>query len=393
VRRPAVALVVTFAANGLAGAGFFARLPERQRALDLSDAGLGFTLLGLALGALIASPFAGRAVTRYGSRPVVVAAAVALGSTVWMLGAAPNPLLLFGALATFGAFDAAMDIAMNANGAAYERGAGRSVLHRLHATWSFGVLLAAGIAALAVEGGVSLTLQLAVVGATLALATVLVAPGLVSFDAPVVATGQEPRGARHFALPLLFLAIAAFGGAIIEGAPADWGAIRLERMGVSPSASALALAIFMAGMLAGRMVGDHLTDRFGGARVLRAGTLLVTCGTLLGVIVSEPWAFATGLALAGIGTSGVIPLAFSAAGRMPGVSPGFGAATVSLTARIGFLVEPALMGVTAELTSLRVAFLNVAVVGLVLAALAPRISPRGVPYEETERLHGLAGGA
>ena len=145
------------------------------------------------------------------------------------------------------------------------------------------------------------------------------------------ATGEEPRGARHFALPLLFLAIAAFGGAIIEGAPADWGAIRLERMGVSPSASALALAIFMAGMLAGRMVGDHLTDRFGGARVLRAGTLLVTFGTLLGVIVSEPWAFATGLALAGIGTSGVIPLAFSAAGRMPGVSPGFGAATVSLT--------------------------------------------------------------
>ena len=215
----------------------------------------------------------------------------------------------------------------------------------------------------------------------------------MSFDAPVVATGQEPRGARHFALPLLFLAIAAFGGAIIEGAPADWGAIRLERMGVSPSASALALAIFMAGMLAGRMVGDHLTDRFGGARVLRAGTLLVTFGTLLGVIVSEPWAFATALALAGIGTSGVIPLAFSAAGRMPGVSPGFGAATVSLTARIGFLVEPVLMGVTAELTSLRVAFLNVAVVGLVLAALAPRISPRGVPYEETERLHGLAGGA
>ena len=190
---------------------------------------------------------------------------------------------------------------------------------------------------------------------------------------------ERPRGARHFALPLLFLAIAAFGGAIIEGAPADWGAIRLERMGVSPSASALALAIFMAGMLAGRMVGDHLTDRFGGARVLRAGTLLVTFGTLLGVIVSEPWAFATGLALAGIGTSGVIPLAFSAAGRMPGVSPGFGAATVSLTARIGFLVEPVLMGVTAELTSLRVAFLNVAVVGLVLAALAPRISPRGLP--------------
>ena len=136
----------------------------------------------------------------------------------------------------------------------------------------------------------------------------------------------------------------------------------------------------MAGMLAGRMVGDHLTDRFGGARVLRAGTLLVTFGTLLGVIVSEPWAYATGLALAGIGTSGVIPLAFSAAGRMVGVCHKFGAATVSLTgAGIGFLVEPVLMGVTAELTSLRVAFLNVAVVGLVVATLAPRITHAELP--------------
>ena len=50
VRRPAVALVVTFVANGLAGAGFFARLPERQRALDLSDAGLGIHAAGVGVG-------------------------------------------------------------------------------------------------------------------------------------------------------------------------------------------------------------------------------------------------------------------------------------------------------------------------------------------------------
>ena len=88
------AVAVAFVANGLGGPSFLPRLPERQAALGLSDVGLGLVLVGMALGALVASPFAGRVVGRTGSRPVVVVAATTLGASLWTAGAAPRPVVL-----------------------------------------------------------------------------------------------------------------------------------------------------------------------------------------------------------------------------------------------------------------------------------------------------------
>ena len=111
--------------------------PARAQAdLGLSDAGLGLVLVGFAGGAMVSSPVAGRLVGTVGSRPVVVAAATVLGASLWLAGAAPQPVVLAAALALIGAADAAMDIAMNANAGAYEALSGRSVMHRLHGLWS-----------------------------------------------------------------------------------------------------------------------------------------------------------------------------------------------------------------------------------------------------------------
>jgi MFS family permease len=411
VRKETTALTVTFVANGLGGPSFLARVPERQADLDLSDVGLGAVLLGLAFGALVGSPFAGRAVGRLGSRTVAVGASVALGATLWLTGVAPNAVALFVALAVVGAADAAMDIAMNANGAAYERRAARSELHRLHAFWSLGALAAALVAGGAAAVDVPLTAHLLILGALIAGAAGVSHWGLLVDDGPadadgtadadvdatvdavVGATGPGTLGGagakrrarrrawrgRVLVLPLVVLGAATVGGAIIEGVPADWGALRLQRFGVAKGTSALAIAAFMAGMLAGRLVGDRLTDRFGARAVLQVGMSIAAVGVAAGVIVDDPVVFAVGLALAGFGASGFFPIAFSAAGRLPGVPPGIGAATVSLTARMGFLAEPLIVGTLAELTSLRWAFVLVVVVSVLLAAFAATIVPAGEP--------------
>jgi MFS family permease len=421
-------LTAAFVANGLGGPSFLARIPERQEDLHLSDVGLGVVLLGFAFGALVSSPFAGRAVGRIGSRTVAVAASVALGVTLWLAGAAPSPVTLFVALTVVGAADAAMDIAMNANGAAYERRAARSALHGLHASWSLGALAAALLAGGAAALDVPLTAHLVIVGAAIAGSAAVSRWGLVA-DEPVPAEpapserahsesaarretsapgesthggqadterapaapadahsvpapavdGPPVRTGRRLAGPLIVLGAATVGGAIIEGGPADWGAVRLQRFGVAEGASALAFAAFMAGMLAGRLIGDRLTDRHGARAVLRTGMALAACGVLAGVVVDDPVVFTLGLALAGFGASGFFPLAFSAAGRLPGVAPGIGAATVSLTARMGFLAEPVIVGALAEATSLRVAFLLVAVACVLLAACATTVVPEGRP--------------
>jgi MFS family permease len=383
VRPRAAAVAAAFVVNGLGGPSFQPRLPERQAALGLSDAGLGLVLVGFAAGALVASPVAGRLIGKLGSRPVVVASALVLGASLWTAGAAPTPLTLALALALIGASDAAMDTAMNANAAAYEGGTGRSIMHRLHGAWSIGALTAAGVAALAAAARVPLTVQLAVTGVVVAGTALVARSGLVpGLSAPVPAadpdSGGSSAGVRaraHWVGPLVVLGVMTVGGAIVEGAPTDWSALRLERLGTGPGTAALGVAAFMAGMFAGRAVGDHLTDRYGGAIVLRGGMTLVAAGLGLGVAVDGPVTFAAGLVLAGAGASAFFPLAFSAAARLPGVAPGAGAATVSLAARLGFLAEPLVVGALAEAIGLRWAFLFVAGVAAVLAAAAPRIVP------------------
>jgi MFS family permease len=390
--------VVAFVANGLGGPSFLARLPERQSDLGLSDATLGLTLVGMALGAMAASPVAGGLVSRVGSRRVLLVAAGGLGASLWTVGAAANAPTLFAALTVVGATDAAMDISMNANGAAYENRSGRSVMHGLHGTWSLGALAAAGIAAACAAAGVPLTAHLALAGAVIAGTVLVTCTGLVDDDAqhaapadPAAERSPGPVAASRRAIrPIVVLAAATVGGAIIEGAPSDWSAIQLERMGVAAGVSALGYAAFMAGMVGGRFAGDRLTNRFGGAVVLRGGTALVAAGLVVGIAVNHPAAFAIGLAVAGLGAAGLFPLAFSAAARTEGVSPGSGAATVSLAARLGFMVEPVLVGAVADVLSLRWAFGLVAVVALALAAAAHRIIPdRGPPTVAAVRLADL----
>lgn len=401
--RPA-AIAAVFVANGLGGPSFLPRLPDRQAALGLSDAGLGLVLVGMAAGALAASPLAGRAVGRVGSRPVAVGAGVALAAGLWTAGAAPHPLVLFVALAGIGAADATMDIAMNANGAAYEARSAHSLLHRLHGAWSLGSLSAAAVAAAAAAAGVSLTWHLLAVGIVIAgvslgsrrwlvaddhVAAVAPAgggatgagapghPGVAGVAGPAPTSSRVPASrSPRWGGPLLALAAVTVAGALIEGAPSDWSALRLERLGTGPGVAALGFAAFSAGMLAGRLAGDRLTDRHGGASVLRGGMLLVVAGLLVGVTVDAPAAFAIGLVVAGAGASGLFPLAFSAAATTPGVAPGAGAATVSLAARLGFMIEPLLMGALAELLGLRSAFLVVAAVAAVVALAARRVLGR-----------------
>jgi MFS family permease len=376
-----VALV--FVANGFGGPSFLARLPERQHDLGLSEGRLGLVVAGMGLGAMLASVGAGRLVERTGSRAVVAASAIALGACLWSVGAAPNAPALFLALMVVGAADAAMDIAMNANGALYEHRSGRSVMHRLHAAWSLGALTAAGVASVAAGFDVPLTVHMAVIGAAI-LAVGLMArralePGNVVLEpgpSEVAGSGAAaPLRSRRWVHGVGILAAATIGGAMLEGAPSDWAAVRIQQFGVASWVPALGFAAFMAGMLAGRAVGDHLTDRYGGAAVLRFGTALAAAGFVFGALIAHPATFMVGLAVAGFGASAFFPLAFSAASRTPGVAPGVGAAAVSLAARIGFLVEPILVGGLAELIGLRGGFVLVAGVAVVLSIAAPRIIP------------------
>ena len=207
------------------------------------------------------------------------------------------------------------------------------------------------------------------------------APAAGAGAVPVRGGGRWRGVGRLVPAPLLALAATIVGAALVEGGTSDWAALQLQRYGASAGVAALGVAAFMAGMLAGRSVGDKLDERWGGARLLRTGGLLVAGGLAAGALLPYAAVFIAGAFVAGVGASGFFPLAFSASARIPGVAPGVGAATVSLAARLGFTVEPALMGGIADSVGLRWAYGMVAAIGLVIALAAGRV----VPAEATSR--------
>jgi hypothetical protein len=77
-----------------------------------------------------------------------------------------------------------------------------------------------------------------------------------------------------------------------------------------------------------------------------------------------------GFVLVGVGASNIVPVLFSAAGRLPGAAPGLSIATVTAFGYTGMLAGPALIGLVARAVSLPVALGGVAALLVAVAASA-----------------------
>jgi MFS family permease len=68
--------------------------------------------------------------------------------------------------------------------------------------------------------------------------------------------------------------------------------------------------------------------------------------------------------------SSVVPLVYSTAGKSRTMSPGMALAAVSSVGFLGFLAGPPLIGIVAGMSSLRISFIIIAVMGLNVAVVA-----------------------
>ena len=159
-----------------------------------------------------------------------------------------------------------------------------------------------------------------------------------------------------------------------EGAAADWSAVYVDRsLAASAAIAGLAYAAFSVTMVAGRLAGDRLTERFGPAPLVRYGALVAAAGMTIALLVDTPPAALAGFAALGAGLSIVIPQVFRAAAATGDSGPAL--ATVSTIGYTGFLAGPPLIGALAELTSLPAALALLPLLALAMALLAPLTRP------------------
>ncbi|NCF67405.1 MAG: MFS transporter [Chloroflexi bacterium] len=355
---PRLAVLVAFFVNGALLAAWVSRIPSVQTTLNLSEGALGIVLLGMGTGVLVALSLTGGLIGRFGSRFVTIAGAIAMVVFLPFLALAPNAITLWIALFLFGAATSTMDVAMNDQAVLVEQRSQKPLMSSFHGSWSIGALagamLGAGIAGLSFGPIPHFIFASTLFFILMALVSRYLLP----------TEGKKEKGESMFRLPprvVWPLGAIAFCAAIGEGAMADWSGVYLNRTFQTTVAfAALGFAAFSLTMTIGRFAGDWLAAKFNPVPVVRFGGLLAFIGIMAAIITTEPFVVLLGYAAVGLGVANVVPLSFSAAGKLSNLPAGVGIAGVATIGYAGFLAGPPLIGLIAEATSLRFAMLFVA---------------------------------
>jgi len=367
-RAARLATRAMFLVCGTVTASWAPQVPLAKARLGLDDGMLGLTLLGLGAGAMVAMPLAGFLAARFSSRLITTLGGLVICLSLPLIILAPDAPLLALALFLFGAATGSMDVAMNVQATAVEARGARPVMSSFHGMFSVGGLFGAGGTSLLLGLGLSpLTAALIVSGLMLAL--LLAQAGSM--------LPPEHRGARaglRLSLPrglILVLGLLTFVLFQAEGAVLDWSAVFLhEARGQDPSVAGLGYAVFAVAMAVMRLTGDGITTRFGGENVVRLGSALAAAGFLLAILAPWPVAGLVGFFLVGVGAANVVPVLFSAAGRVPGTDPGLAISTIATLGYCGILAGPAAIGFVADHLGLPLALGLVAALLVATAAAA-----------------------
>jgi len=357
-----------FLVSGIGMAAWAPMVPYAKARLGLDDAQLGLLLLAFGGGSMASMPFVGWLSHRFGNRRVIVASGWLLCLAPPVLALAPNVAVLTTALLYFGVMLGAVDVAMNAHAVEVERRDGRMLMSGFHGLFSLGGLGgAAGMSAL-LALGLPLPLAALAVSALLAALVLYLRGGLLP-NVDGAAAGHEPFRVPHGVV--LLLGLLCFVSFMAEGSMLDWSAVFLRDFrGFAPSAAGIGYACFSVAMALGRLTGDRLIRRIGPVWAVRAGAGLAATGFALAASVPWPMASLAGFVLIGLGASNIVPVMFSAAGRLPGGSPAIAIAAVTMLGYAGLLSGPALIGFISRLASLPLALVVVAGLLLLVAASA-----------------------
>lgn len=370
-RATRIAVSTLFFLTGLCFSSWASRIPDIQQALRLNDAGLGSVLLALPVGSIISLPLAGILVSKYGSRQVLLIAAVAYAAVLPVLGLAHTSWELSIFLVFFGFFGNLANIAVNTQAVGVEAMYGRSIMASFHGLWSVAGFTGAAF-------GTWMTgLHLAPVYHFLIITAVSWILIVITMNRLVARVTNENNAPSLFGRPdafLFTLGIIAMCSMICEGTMFDWSGVYFRRViQVREGWSGAGYAAFMSTMASGRFIADHLTTRLGVKKMLLISGGLTASGLLVAVIFPYFVPAMLGFMLVGAGVSAVVPLVYSAAGRSTKLPPGMALATVSTIGYFGFLFGPPLIGFVAQATNLGVAFTMIAVMGAAIAVMSSRI--------------------
>lgn len=371
-----LAYMFYFMAPGLAYGLVTSRMPALKNMTGATEGELGIILLCFGLSALIGLAFAPRLIAKISAKTTLLASSLAcmvfvvlvsFSSSVWFFGIA---------MALLGICMGLCDVTMNVQGVEVERAYKKSSMNILHAGYNIGAAAAAcaGSIFAATNFGVWVNFVL----------PVAVMAGMLWWAEPRLVTGNLEKPERSESSPLVsvepkkrlpflvwvcgLLCVCCY---VSEGSVGEWGSLYLHQEKAAPeSIAALVFAGFSICSLLCRLVADRLRNNFGDFLVSTAGATIALAG-MLTVLSSSSWSICLiGYAMMGLGQAPIVPIAFSRAGAIKGVSTARATSLVSLLAYAGLLFAPPAFGLSAEHFGLHTALCAVPVLLTITVLLA-----------------------
>lgn len=373
--RVRVANSLFFFGMGLCFSSWASRIPDIKTYLNLSEGELGTLLFALPIGQMVAMPFSGKIVAKYGSKLIVVYALLIYSFCLVILGLAVTSWQLSLGLFLFGFFGNFCNISVNTQGVRTQQLIGKSIMGSFHGSWSLAGFTGALIGLLMVSLKVQPVYHFCVVVFIVAIIIATNKSFLVQSKIQKV----EPKIKTSFFLipdkSLIWLGTISFCCMASEGIMFDWSGVYFKDVVKAPGGLVvLGYTSFMITMASGRFLSDILVTKYGFKKVLITSGITISTGLYLAVLFPYIISCTLAFMLVGFGVSNVIPIILNIAGNSKKVPTSIALTIVSSISFLGFLIGPPLIGYIAELTSLKYSFGIIGLFGIFISILTSRLA-------------------
>lgn len=354
-----------FFIGGFGTATWAPLVPLLRERLMVGDDVLGMLLLCIGVGSLLTMPLSGALAMRLGCRRVVMTASILFAAILLLVSCVDALSLAVPIVLIFGAVMGCIDVVVNIVAVLVEKGIGRRIMSGMHAFWSLGGFVGAGLYGVWV-GLLGLTpfQSTAIAAGLILLLTAVYGRHLIPYGGGGGALLALPRGL------IVFVGMTAFIAFLSEGAVMDWGGVYLTTVrGMDLALAGTGYSVFSAAMLTMRFLGDRVVQRIGALLVAVGGALLAFGGILLVMFAPVDALLYVGFFAIGIGSANIVPVFFSLMGRQNVMPVSAAVSAVSTMGYLGILAGPAAIGFVSSLTTLQTAFAMLAALSILQAVI------------------------
>ena len=344
------------------------RIPTLRDQFQTDYIGIGYIMAIFALGSIIAMFCANYILMKISSKKILIYISF-FNWIFWLLVPFINNVETFLPLAfLFGICFGLFEVCINLQASKIEERENKSMMAGFHAFWSLGVLFGSFLTSLFLQWEISILTNILIY-------VIIMLPTNIFFCFQLKEDNKNIANNKKnifFVWPTLIflLAIIAMANVLTEGSVDSWGALYMKDFinvhGFQVGIATLSFNIFM---VLGRIYGDSFRDKIGIYYVLLISTFVSITSLVILIIFNTIISSIIGFGLLGLGTSSIVPMAYSLVTRIKGIDNGVGISIISIAVYGTFIGAPASLGILGNEYGINNIFTAVLIIFILLLGL------------------------